>query len=196
MSFNPKNPATLDLLLNRRSEKSKRMTGPGPNEGELADILQSGMRVPDHGKLAPWRFLVFQGPAQKKLSAEMARCFVKEGGEQDSSRHIAQMNFAHQAPVLIVVVSRLTRDHKIPTREQLLSAGAACQNLLVASHALGYVGQWLTGTGAYSKGVAKYLGLGENEAIAGFIFIGNSNSALKERPRPEFDDIVTYWPND
>lgn len=192
--FNKSNPKTIDLLLSRRSEKSRRMKAPGPNVDELKTILQCGMRVSDHGKIAPWHFIVFEGSAQNDLANIMAECVIMDGVEENSPLHKAMQEFAIQAPVLIAAISTPDTQHSVPVWEQRLSMGAACQNILVATHALGYVGQWLTGDGAYNNHVRDYLGLGDDDRIAGFIFIGSSTTDLKERPRPNFEDIITYWP--
>jgi nitroreductase len=192
--FNIKNLDTIDLLLSRRSEKSRRMVEPGPSADELRDILQCGMRVSDHGKIFPWRFEVFQGDAQQHLAAIMAEGAIADGASENSPKHKAMQNFALQAPLVIAVTFKPDTKHKVPEWEQELSVGAACQNILIAAHALGYVGQWLTGDGAYCQMVRNYLNLSENDKIAGFLFIGSSVGELKERPRPEFGDIVTFWP--
>ncbi len=192
--FNINNPKTIDLLLSRRSEKSRRMEGPGPSADELKSILKCGMRVSDHGKIAPWRFEVFEGSAQQNLANVMAAGMLDAGEEENSPKHKAMQEFALQAPVVIAVLSKPDTEHKVPLWEQELSVGAACQNILVATHALGFVGQWLTGDGAYNQSVRNYFKLSEADKIAGFLFIGSSTGELKERPRPNFDDVVTYWP--
>ena len=151
------------------------------------------MRVPDHGKLAPWRFIVVAGTAQDKLSGIMADAYVAEGGEEGSAKHTALLDFPKQAPLMLAVVSKPDPSHKVPVWEQHLSVGAACQNILVASHALGYAGQWLTGDGAYLTGVKEAFQLGTDDRIAGFLFIGSSNNQMSERPRPDFDQIVSFF---
>lgn len=192
--FNIKNPKTIELLLSRRSEKSRRMVEPGPADDELKQILNCGMRVSDHGKIAPWRFIVFQGDAQKDLANIMATGALNNGEEESSPKHKAMQDFALQAPIVIAVLSKPNTEHKVPVWEQELSVGAACQNMLIAAHAVGFVGQWLTGDSAYNQTVREYFKLGDADKIAGFIFIGSSNGELKERPRPDFDDVVTFWP--
>ncbi len=185
----------MELLLSRRSEKSKRMDAPGPNEVELDQILKAGMRVPDHGKLAPWRFIIVEGVAQKSLGQEFAQAFSIEKEEEAEAKLQNIESFTSQAPILIIVISKFIEGKKIiPEVEQILSTGAACQNMLIAATSLGYLGQWLTGWAAYSPMVRKALKLEESDKIAGFLFFGSSNCALKERPRPDFDEIVSHWP--
>ena len=191
--FNISNPKTIELLQTRRSEKSRRMVSPGPTDAELTEILNCAIRVPDHGKLAPWRFLVLKENAQKKLSSILADAYVAQGGHTDDAKYTAQKEFPLQAETLVVVVSKPNIDHKVPVWEQHLSVGAACQNLLIATHALGYVGQWLTGDAAYCDAVRDHFNMEPEDAIAGFIFLGSSNNELTERPRPAFHDVVTYW---
>lgn len=193
MKFNVKNPATLDLLLSRRSVKARQMVAPGPTGDALDNILKAGLRVPDHGKLGPWQFIVIEGGARHKLGAEIARCYRDEDANPSESvaRKLAEMPV--QAPVLIVVASCLSELKPIPEWEQILSAGAACQNMLVATHALGFVGQWLTGWAAYSPGVRAALGLGADDRVAGFLFLGSYEGELSERQRAEFSDIIRHW---
>lgn len=192
MSFNPKNPQTVDLLLRRRSAKARRMTAPGPDAGELEKILRAGMRVPDHGKLAPWRFIVVEGEAQTRLGKAVFEAYAEETDDGGSEKHKSLQGFPSQAPVLIVVTSRIKADGPIPKWEQRLSAGAACQNMIIATHAMGYKAAWLTGFAAYSPGVKKALQVPVDDRIAGFLFLGSYEGQLKERPRPRFEDIVRY----
>jgi nitroreductase len=194
MALNKINSSTIDLLLSRRSEKSKRMGAPGPNKDELDQILKAGMRVPDHGKLVPWRFIVVQGDAQRALGEKFAHAFSIEKAEGAMAKLQNIKSFTSQAPTLVIVISKLIESKKgIPESEQTLSTGAACQNMLIAGTSLGYLGQWLTGWAAYSPMVHSILGLKEGDKIAGFLFFGSSHCELKERPRPNFEDVVSYW---
>ena len=196
-TFNTPNKATYDLLMSRRSVKAKDMDGPGPNRDVMEKILYAGMRVPDHGKLAPWRFVVLEGEAREKLGDSIAKALVKE---QETSEKIAEKmkGYATQGPVLVVAIYS-PKDHRpIPEWEQQLSTGAACQNMLIAATALGYACQWLTGWGSYSPSVRADLQMSENERIAGFLFFGHHGECMTtERPRPTFEDHVTWgWPSD
>lgn len=184
---------TLTLLQTRRSSKARNLVAPGPSDAELKQILEIGMRVPDHGKLAPWRFIVVEKDTQAALGEAAAQAYLKEKPEASTLELGAIKSFPSQAPVVVIVLSRLNTTRAIPEWEQRLSAGAACQNMMIAAHAQGYLASWLTGWSAYSPDVVDILGGKEGDKIAGFLFIGSSNHDLSERPRPEFDDIVSYY---
>lgn len=178
----------LSLLLTRRSVKAADLTTPGPSASELATILAAAARVPDHGKLAPWRFLEVTDRAalQSLIDTEVAlhRPHLPEGKRAKVAR------FAWQAPTLVAVVSRVETEENIPAWEQHLSAGAACQNLLLAAHAIGFAGCWLTGVPAYLPGVEAAFG----GRIAGFLFLGTPARAPEERPRPPLAAVAARWP--
>lgn len=191
-NFNPENVFTYDLLMRRRSVKAKDMEGPGPDKEAMEKILAAGMRVPDHGKLAPWRFLVLTGPDRDRLGELIARGLVEE---KETSEKIAEKmkGYATQGPVLVVAIHSPSDARPIPRWEQELSAGAACQNMMIAATALGYASQWLTGWASYSPTVTKGLGLQGEERIAGFLFFGDhAEKEPTERPRPNFDDHVSW----
>ena len=194
--FNKPNPETLDLLQSRRSVKARQMVDPGPAGEALENILQAGLRVPDHGKLGPWQFIVVEGDARQKLGAKIASCYREEDDKPSESVARMMAEFPAQAPVLVVVASCLKDRKPIPEWEQILSAGAACQNMLVAAHAQGFVGQWLTGWAAYSPGVRNVLELGPDDRVAGFLFMGSHNGELSERHRAEYADVVRSWGNE
>jgi nitroreductase len=185
-------PDALDLLLSRRSGSAKAMLGPGPDAAELATILKAAARVPDHGKLFPWRFIVFEGDARAragKLLVE-ALCETEKLSDDRSAQEAARFL---RAPLVVAVVSRTREGIPIPVWEQELSAGAVCQTMLMAAHALGYVANWLTEWYAYHPGVKERLGLKPGERIAGFIYIGKSAVDLEERVRPDMEKIVTRF---
>lgn len=185
----------LSLLTTRRSGKPREMIAPGPSQLELEQILTVAARTPDHGKLAPWRFVVVPDHARPALALKLGAILEAEK-EGTTARDIeAAAQFATQAPTLVVVLSRPIAGHKIPVWEQELSAGAVCMNLLHATHALGYVGSWITGWPSYSPGVHKLLAA-EGERIAGFMFLGTVGRPLEERPRPEQEVIVSIWQSD
>ena len=190
-AFNHPAPAALDLLLSRRSGSAKAMGEPGPDGAQLADILKAGARAPDHGKLFPWRFIVFQGDGRKR-AGEILAVAASEDGERDKQIEEERGRFL-RAPLVIGVISAVREQHKIPVWEQELSAGAVCQNILIASHALGFVGQWVTEWYAYHPAVKQRLGLKPGERVAGFIYLGTATDELEERPRPEMDKIVSYF---
>lgn len=181
-------PATL--IATRRSGKARDMVEPGPDAGQLAEILAAAARVPDHGKLFPWRFVVIQNRAafaDGLLAAYLA-------GKPDAGRleQDAVRQFAVQAPCLVIVLSCPKPSH-IPVWEQELSVGALCQNLCIAAHAYGFVANWLTGWAAYDERVLALVGGITGERIAGFFYIGSQAKPLEERPRPDMAAITKRW---
>jgi nitroreductase len=189
--FNRPAPQAIDLLLSRRSGSAKAMQEPGPSGGQLAQILQAGARAPDHGKLFPWRFIVFEGNGRERAGEILAKIMQAEG-EREKQVEEERGRFL-RAPVVIGVVSAAREQHKIPVWEQELSAGAVCQNILIAATALGFVGNWITEWYAYHPVVKDRLGLKSGERFAGFIYLGTAKEALEERPRPEMDRIVSFF---
>jgi nitroreductase len=189
----PRSQETIDLLLTRRSAKVLTMTAPGPSDEELETILRAGARVPDHGKLAPWRFILFKGEARAKFGEELARIYAATQPGATEDQIAFEANRLSRAPVVVAVISRVTPGIKIPEWEQLLSSGAVCQNMLVAATALGYGAQWLTEWYAFDAEVNKVLGLGENEKVAGYLYFGSESVPKDERPRPELSDITSDW---
>ena len=167
------------------------MKEPGPSKKQLAQILEAGARAPDHGKLFPWRFILFEGKARARAGDILAEVMEAEGErakqvEEERGRFL-------RAPVVIGVISAARESHKIPLWEQELSAGAVCQNILIAATASGFVANWLTEWYAYHPVVKERLGLKPGERLAGFIYIGTPGDALEERPRPDMDKIVTAF---
>ena len=185
-------PETLDLLLSRRSGSAKMMKGPGPNADQLRRILAAGIRVPDHGKLAPWRFIVFEGDGRARMGDILAKAIA---GERDTSpeRVEQERNRFMRAPVVIGVVSRVREQIPIPVWEQELSSGAVCMTIVLAAHAMGFVANWITEWCAYHPHVLAQIGLKPTEKIAGFIYIGHPVEPLEERPRPPVDAITTRF---
>lgn len=188
-------PATdpLQFLDNRRSVPSRQLGAPGPDESTLLRMLQSAVRVPDHGKLVPFRFLRIAGNARQALGeALVARTLERDPQAADAAIEKDRMRFSH-APVVIAVIARLTPGHKIPEQEQLLSAGSACFALLQAAQAFGFGAQWLTGWMAYDPAIATLLGVGDNEKIVGFIHIGTPALEVPERDRPDAATLLSDW---
>lgn len=183
---------TLSLLATRRSGKARDMVDPGPDDSQLRLILDAAIRVPDHGKLAPWRFIIVRHDQREELSTLLTTAYSAEKPEAGRLEIEAMAQFAHQAPTLIVAMSTPVAQSKIPLWEQQLSVGAACMNLLIAAHAHGFVGNWLTGWPTYNDDVRAAFG-GDGEQIAGFFFIGTPARDLDERPRPDFDSVVSHW---
>lgn len=189
--LNRTGPTTLDLLLSRRSCKPRELTGPGPSKEQLADILKAGARVPDHGKLVPWRFILFEGEARERFADILVNVLAQEGATPSQADEWRVR--VTSAPVIIGVVSSARELIKIPVWEQELSAGAVCQNLLVAAHSLGFVASWLTEWYAYHPLVKQKIGLKAGERMAGFVYIGTARDELQERPRPEMSKIITHF---
>jgi nitroreductase len=184
--------SALALLESRRSGKPREMVGPGPAPEEMARILTIAARTPDHGKLAPWRFITVADEQRDAFGALLRQALSEEDPGATIAHHEKADEFARQGAALIVVVSAPVENHKIPVWEQQLSAGAAAMNILLAAHALGYVGGWVTGWEAYSEWVrAAFCGPGER--IAGFIFLGRPGRELEERPRPALSDVARAW---
>ncbi len=186
-------PSVLQLLTTRRSVKAKDMREPGPSADQLEQILQAAHRVPDHGKLGPWRFIIFQGNARARFGEELARIHAKKYPDIDSKCLNVEENRLTRAPLVIAVVANILPDHKVPAWEQELAVGAACQNLLVAAHAQGFGAQWLTEWYSYSTDVDTVLKLGSTERLAGFIYIGSYDEEPGERVRPVLEDRVSHW---
>ncbi|KQP80549.1 MULTISPECIES: nitroreductase [unclassified Methylobacterium] len=183
--------ATLDLLRTRRSVPPLRLEEPGPNPAELDTILTLASRVPDHGKLAPWRFLVIAGEARTRIGATIAEAYAADHPEADAVRLDLERNRLALAPLVVAVVSRAGPHIKIPEWEQVLSAGAVSMNLVVAANAAGFATAWLTEWFAYDRRILDVLGLEPRERLAGFIHIGRPQEVPPDRPRPALADIVT-----
>jgi nitroreductase len=185
---------TVKLLSTRRSVKPDLLGEPGPSADEIATMLTIASRVPDHKKLAPWRFIVLEGDARGRLGEVAAQaCIAAEKEPPSDVRLSMERKRFLRAPVVIAVVSRTKAHPGAPEWEQILSAGAACFNLCLAANAMGFGTSWLTEWIAYDKHVGAALGLDETERIAGFIYIGTPTGKPDERERPALSDIVTRW---
>ena len=183
----------LHVLDTRRSVPSKQLGEPGPDHATLLRMLASAVRVPDHGKLVPFRFIRLQGEARHALGDLLAaRTLHLQPDAADAVVEKDRARFSH-APVIVTVVARLTPGHKVPEQEQLLTAGSVCFALLQAAQALGFGAQWLTGWMAYDDAVAATLGLSADERIAGFIHIGTPKMEVPERERPDPALLLTDW---
>lgn len=187
----PKSQETIDLLLTRRSLSAKLMVAPAPTPDELETILRCGMRVPDHKKLAPWQIQVVQGDARVEVGQIFADVFKKNNPTASQEQVQSEANRPMRAPLLLIVSTRIT-NQKVPRIEQVLSGGAVCQNLIIATNALGYYAQWVTEWVAFDEDVKQRLGIDAEDEILGYIYIGSAEEAPTERERPNFDDIVTY----
>jgi len=184
----------LDFLNQRRSVPSRQLGEPGPDAAQLDQLLRAAIRVPDHGKLVPWRVLSIRGEARARLGRAIVEIHARKEPDVapavlDKDRE--RFNFA---PLILTVIARVEADHpKIPAQEQLLSAGCVAYNLLLGAQALGFGAQWLTGWAAYDDEVARLLGLAANERVVGFMHIGSAREAAPERTRPAVADVYSEW---
>jgi nitroreductase len=185
---------TIDILKRRRSAPPPLMTGPAPSADELATILTVASRVPDHGKLAPWRFLVFAGDARDRAGRLALHIRLAEKPDLDEAARAEELRRFTRAPLVVATISRAAPHFKIPEWEQVLSAGAVCMNMIIAARALGYSATWLTEWMAYDGRFRAAIGLAEHERVAGFIHIGRTTAAIEDRPRPALAEIVTNFP--
>jgi nitroreductase len=184
---------TIDFLTTRRSTVARMMDEPGPSDDEMKKIMEAGMRVPDHGRLTPWRFIVIRGDARDTIGNVIADAFKRNNPDAIEEQIEIEQERLTRAPVVIAVVSRVQKEHKIPEWEQVLSAGAACQTMLIAAQSMGYAAQWLTEWYAYDDDVKVAIGAEAGDEIAGFVYLGTGTGKLSDRARPEYDNIVSEW---
>jgi nitroreductase len=182
-------PETLAFLARRRSASALMLTAPAPTDDELATLLRLATRVPDHGKLFPWRFVVLEGETKARFVAGLEAIAA---GRPDGERLVAKLGKIKAPPLTLAVISRLTPGD-IPEWEQRLSSGAVCMTLIIAAQAMGYGANWITDWYAYDEAAGRLLGLGEGERVAGFVHLGTSAEAPLERVRPELDALVGAW---
>ena len=186
-------PDTLNLLRLRRSASADFLGEPGPDKETLAAILAIAARVPDHRRVTPFRFILFEGEARARFGDVLKDAYQKCEPDAEASRIACEGNRFMRAPVVVAVISRVDREHRTPEWEQILTAGAVCQNMLLAASAYGFAAQWLTEWYAFDENVIRALGLQDNERIAGFIYIGAAREDPKERARPAMPDIVSSY---
>jgi nitroreductase len=181
-----------EYLATRRSIPAFQMGGPGPGTAEIEEMLKLASRVPDHGKLAPWRFIVYRGEERARISGELAKMAL--AAKPDLSEEMIKVENTRltRAPVVVAVVSTAAPHFKVPEWEQVMSAGAVCLNLLMAVNAHGYASNWLTEWYAFDEKAYPLLGVQPGEKIAGFIHIGTPQVPPTDRPRPALADIVTW----
>ena len=179
-------------MLERRSTPSRQLGLPGPDPASLQALLQAAIRVPDHGKLVPFRLLLIQGDARAALGRFMAARSTQRNPDNQAMIEKDRARFSH-APVIVSVIARPQANPKVPQWEQLLTAGSVCMNLLHAAHALGFGAQWLTAWMAEDRPLAEHLGLSAEERIVGFVHIGTPKLDVPERERPALADLLTEW---
>jgi nitroreductase len=184
----------LAALTTRHSVAPPFLTAPGPDEETLARILAAGASAPDHGRLRPWRFIVIRGDARTRLGEVFAEALVRRQPDATAEALEQERNRPLRAPVVIAVVARLDPEHpKIPEIEQILSTGAAIENLLLAAHAQGFGAKWLTGANAYDDHVKASLGLAGNDRLAGFVHLGTVDGKPPQVPHAEARDLTMEW---
>jgi nitroreductase len=184
---------SLSRLQQRRSVPPKWLGEPGPTGEQLDTLLTVAARVPDHGKLVPWRFIVIEAEGRERLGEIAATAFQADNPAADSGKLEAERTRFTEAPVVVAVVSNVLPHVKIPDWEQVLSAGAVCMNLLNAAHALGFGASWLTGWTAYDRRILDALGLSPSERMAGYVHIGVPKETPTDRPRPDLSAVVTRF---
>ncbi len=188
-----KSDQMLDALRRRRSCPADFLTEPGPDAATLQDILTISARVPDHRRVVPFRFVVFQGEARARFGAALKKAFLKNEPEADPAKAAFEENRFLRAPSVIAVISKTEPNHRTPEWEQVLSAGAVCQNMLLAASAHGFAAQWLTEWYAYDETALSALGLAIGEKVAGYVYIGTAKEDPKERGRPDMASIISYY---
>ena len=187
-------PEVTDFLKNRRSNLAKLMGGSGPSEAQLEEFLTIAARVPDHRKLAPWRFVIFKGQARADFRQHIASAFMKGNPKSSADRAIFEGQRFLRAPLVVGVISSPKECARgTPEWEQVLSSGAVCYNLCLAAQVGGFGAQWLTEWYAYDEDVQKALGLSSAEKVAGFIYIGTPEAQPKERQRPDVKSLTAMW---
>lgn len=186
------NPALIDYLTVRRSIPAFQMRAPGPERAEVEDILRLAMRVPDHGKIAPWRFVVYAGDIRQSIGESLLTMALERDPNLSAEMIAVERARFTRAPVVIGVISTAGPHVKVPEWEQVMSAGALCLNVIFAANAKGYVANWLTEWYAFDERAYPLLGVREGEKVAGFIHIGSSDFPATERPRPELSEKVTW----
>jgi nitroreductase len=188
------NDIVMQFLLSRRSSKPALLGEPGPDAAQLRGILTAAARVPDHKKLVPWRFIVFEGAARAAFGERLAAVCAREETESPSDIRLqTERERFTRAPLVIAVISRITTPSTVPAIEQTLSAGAACMNLCHAANALGFGTSWITEWYAFSAGVQAELGLSDGEEVAGFVYVGTAGETQPDRDRPDLAAITTHW---
>lgn len=180
----------LDRLFHRRSAPAPTLTAPGPSGEEIALLIKIGLRVPDHGKIGPWRIVRFTPEAKARLVEALV---VMAQSQPDAKKAEVALLKMSTPPEMLLVVSSPIQPHKIPLWEQQLSAAAVCQNLLIAAGAMGYGANWITDWYSYDADAKTLMGLSENENVAGFIYLGTPNEAPLERDRPNYDERISWW---
>jgi nitroreductase len=183
----------LAPLLTRKSVPARLLGPPGPTEEELHALVEAAARVPDHGRLQPWRIIAIHGAAGAALGEALLAVRRERGESLERAEVEKELGRFTRSPLVLAVIARLTPNHKIPEIEQLCSAAALTQNLLIGAQALGYGAQWLTGWPAHDPGAWRTLGLGPHERVVGFVYIGTPTAASPDRERPSYRELLSHW---
>lgn len=181
------------LLRLRRSTTADSLGEPGPDDEALSAILTIAARVPDHRRVAPFRFIIFKNEARARFGAILEAAFRANQPDAEAARIAYERDRFLRAPVVVGVISQVDRDHRTPEWEQVLTVGAVCQNMLLAASAHGFAAQWITEWYAYDAAVVDALSLRDTERIAGFIYMGAAQSDPLERARPFVDEKISYF---
>ena len=189
----PANQAVVDYLLARRSVGMAFLKEPGPDASELEQMLTIATRVPDHGKIAPWRLVLIDGEARAEAGNKLADIWSRQHpGTDEASLDVERQRFLH-APLTVIVISSPKPHPKVPAFEQLLSAGNVAFNLVHAAHALGFAASWVTRWYAFDAEATAMLGVQTGESIVGFVHIGTPTATIEDRPRPALGEVVSRW---
>jgi nitroreductase len=186
-------PEMLARLAGRRSPPLRSLGGPGPTPADLDALLGLGLRVPDHGRLAPWRIVVFEGEARAEAGSRLDAIYARQNPGLPEAKRSMWRDYFCRAPLLLVVASRPDPGSKIPVFHQELSAGALCMNLITAATAMGFSAHWLLKWPGRDAEALAALGIGASERVAGFLHIGRPTERTADRPRPEPAAVVTRW---
>jgi nitroreductase len=187
--------SVLAFLKSRKSASAKAMTGPGPSPVQLSEILDIAVRVPDHGKLSPWRFVLFEGDARAKVGEGFAQVWAQKNAEHGAEILKFQRGLFMRAPIVLAVVSTAAPHGKIPVWEQQMSAAAVCYNVVLAATAMGFGAQWQSDWVVYDQAAKDVMGIAATEQVAGLIYMGQSTVPLEDRPRPNAAALLTRWGN-
>ena len=184
--------SSLDLLMHRHSVPSRQLGEPAPQGAQLRALLEAAVRVPDHGKLVPFRLIELRGEARLAFGERVAAIAARNPALSEAKREKERTRYAF-APLVLVVVARVTAGSKVPPIEQEVAAGCVAYNLLLGAHALGYGAQWLTGWAAYDADVAALLRLAGNERVIGFVHVGTPQIEVPDRDRPAVEEVTSAW---
>ena len=185
--------SALELLQQRHSAPSRQLGEPAPDDATLRTLLEAAIRVPDHGKLEPFRLVLLRGDAKLRFGERLADIAIRRDADLADSKLEKERRRYTFAPLVVVVISHVHPESKVPAIEQQFAAACVAHNLLLGTYALGFGAQWLTGWAAYDRDAAAILGLKDNEHVAGFIHIGTPDIDIPDRDRPLLDDLVTTW---